>query len=206
MFSAEQRLTHNPGSSFACFTDIGKIGAQGSNIALGIHGIRAVDAYIDDDGPSNTAAGHRRWLLSPRLHRVAVGDVPATSSRPAANALFVLGLTGSRPRNPLFIAWPSAGFFPHQLLPRSRRWSFAVPTANFHQASVQVFRNGQPVTITVYPPSRGADPALVWEMPHIPESDRDVVFQVLIEGFQSQAEPDFTSAQYSVTVFSSRER
>ncbi len=149
MMSAQGSLSHSPGASWACYSTDGAEAAGKSNIALGAEGPGAVDLYMDDHGTGNHFVGHRRWILYPPQIVMATGSVPTAGSKSAANALWVLATFGSRPPGPEFIAWPSPGFFPHQLLPKlSTRWSFSMPGADFSAASVSVTQGNQARTTT----------------------------------------------------------
>src|SRR5689334_15274400 len=63
IMSANAALSHSPPVSWACYTPAGAAGAGSANIALGLYGVGAIDAYMDDSGSNNAAVGHRRWLL-----------------------------------------------------------------------------------------------------------------------------------------------
>lgn len=114
VYSAEGNLAHDIPTTFACYTASALQGGQFSNIALGNHGVGAVDAFISDEGPFNQAVGHRRWKIYPRLQSIATGDVGASGSCPGckANAIAVTcsGCIGSsRPTTPDdLVLWPSA--------------------------------------------------------------------------------------------------
>jgi hypothetical protein len=156
IFSANNALSHTPPTSWACYSAAGATGASQSNIALGASGVRAIDLYVDDPGVTNTAVGHRRWVLFPPRTGMSTGDVPSTGSNGAANALFVFGPSGTRPATPNAIAWPPAGFIPYQRLPSaSKRWSFSYPGADFSRASVTVTGPGGTSVATLEPVQNG---------------------------------------------------
>lgn len=60
MMSAEEDLSHNPGKSWACYSDVGAQGAGQSNLFLGRSGTAAITGYIKDPGGFNGFVGHRR--------------------------------------------------------------------------------------------------------------------------------------------------
>jgi uncharacterized protein YkwD len=160
LMAANSRLSHAPGTDWRCYTAAGKAGAGSSNLAGGMDGPEAIDAYMDDGGGNNAPVGHRRWILHPPRLEMASGDVPGW------NALYVFGKTGARPSGVNFVAYPSPGFFPRDLLPRSRRWSFSVPNANFSGATVNVTLGGAALAVTTLPVQNGyGDHTLVWELP-----------------------------------------
>lgn len=115
VYSAQGGLSHNIPNTWACYSANALTGGQISNIALGNHGVGAVDAFINDNGGGNQAVGHRRWKLSPILQTIATGDVGASGGCPGckANAIAVLCngcLSNSNramtPGN--IVLWPSA--------------------------------------------------------------------------------------------------
>jgi hypothetical protein len=150
IMSANNNLSHFPPATWTCYTAAGATGAGSANIALGLHGVAAIDLYMDDFGTANTATGHRRWVLFPPRTAMATGDVPGGNQPPRpANALYVLGPSGARPATPNGVAWPPAGFVPYQTLPaRSNRWSFSYPGAGFTTASVTMSGPGGAIPVT----------------------------------------------------------
>ncbi|WP_308873424.1 CAP domain-containing protein [Thiothrix subterranea] len=89
MMSANNTLSHEPPSSWNCYTADGRAAAESSNISLGHNGWDAVGGQMRDNGSNNTAVGHRRWLLLPQTQRMGAGDVPASGSFSPANAVWV---------------------------------------------------------------------------------------------------------------------
>ena len=92
MMQANNQLSHNPPTSWTCYTADGAQAAGSSNIALGTNnGPNAVRLYMIDPGSGNTAAGHRRWVLDPT--RLTMGS--GTTGN--ANDLWVFGATQPLP-------------------------------------------------------------------------------------------------------------
>ena len=75
MFVANGALSHNPPSSWTCWTAEGAEAAGKSNIAIGVFGWNAIDMYMRDNGSNNAAVGHRRWVLYPQTQTFGTGDV-----------------------------------------------------------------------------------------------------------------------------------
>jgi len=196
MMSANGALSHNPPNTWDCWTADGDEAAGKSNLALGINGAGAIDLYIDDPGSGNAPVGHRRWLLYPRLSKVGTGSVPCGSGSSAANAVWVIGNTTTRPSTPSFVAWPNAGYVPYQLLPDSRRWSYHRPGVDFSSATVTVEEGGSTVSTTIVARNGSyGDPALVWTMPFgSSKPSSDTTYDVTIKA-------DGSTYTYSVTVF-----
>jgi S-layer homology domain/Cysteine-rich secretory protein family len=173
MMSAEGGLSHDPSSEWACLTEDGATTAGKSNLALGISGIRAIDAYVRDPGGNNQAVGHRRTIFYPQLLEVGTGDVDAQDGRYAANTLRVFddNLWGLRPEvreAQGFVAWPPSGYVPAETA--WGRWSFSLSGADFSNATVSVQDSLGAVQVSVLariqpedPNSRLApEPTLVW--------------------------------------------
>lgn len=91
MMTANNSLSHFPPLTWTCYTADGAEAAGKANLALGAAGASSIQLYIRDPGASNTAVGHRRWILYPRQLEMGTGS---TSN---ANALWVIGVFGTRP-------------------------------------------------------------------------------------------------------------
>lgn len=156
MMAAENRLSHSPARPWRCLTDAGATAAGKSNLALGVSGAGAVRAYLDDPGTTNTAVGHRRWVLSPWTTRMGTGNSTARAGGQVANALYVAGPTSTAAAAPRWTGWPTAGYFPWAFEPEGR-WSLSVNRADvtFESATVTVTRNGQRLPVAVQPVAVG---------------------------------------------------
>jgi hypothetical protein len=207
IFSANQNLSHDPPSSWICWTQAGHDGAGNSNIALGYGnnaaaGTGAVDLYMDDLGTNNTAVGHRRWVLYPPQAQMDSGSIPYNPQW-AANALWVFAGWGSRPPTPNGVTWPSRGYVPWQLLPaQSNRWSFSWPNAHFAGATVTMSRNGVPLGVPSYETIQNGygDNTLVWQPQGVTYAQpaADVIYHVTINGITGGGAP--SSIGYDVIV------
>ena len=192
MMHAQGALSHSPGTSWACYSPAGAESAGRANLTLGVIGANGVEGQVEDPGATNTALGHRRWLLFPPLTEVGLGS----TSR--AGVVEVIGAFGSGTSASPWVAWPPAGFVPHDVV--FDRWSISRPGADFTGASVSLTRNGQSVPVTLLPIAEGfGDPTLGWEVPDLPSTGADTTYRVQVAnvriGNQSQ---DFT---YTVTAF-----
>lgn len=153
--AAEGRITHELPASARCYTALAAEGAATSNLALGVVGSAAVDAYMDD---GIGLVGHRTWLLSPTLTAIATGDVVS----PPANAIRVTvgHATVGRSRDG-FVAYPSPGWFPAPLVHQS--WSIHHVEADFSAARVSVSTSaGQDVPARIVYSGRDVFPSLVF--------------------------------------------
>ena len=199
MMVANNTLSHDPPVTWLCYTADGAEAASRSNLFLGRSGPEAIDGYIEDEGATNPAAGHRRWLLHPPTARMGMGDIPGQT-----NALWVVGGAGRAvvPRDG-YVAWPPKGYVPRSLV--FPRWSFALVGADLGAASVTVTRNGRACPVTVVhrdrPPGTFGDPAVVWDLDSrcFPGTGGDVTYRVSVSGVVVAGVT--RSYSYTVTAF-----
>ncbi len=165
MMSVNQALSHDPPTNWLCYTAEGHEAAGSSNLALGIYGPNAIDAYVEDGGSGNSAAGHRRWVLYPQTKTMGSGDIPPTNGYPSANDLWVFDANIWRPRpvtREEYVAWPPPGYVPYQVV--YPRWSFAYAGADFSAASVSMTSGPDHIAVTLQPVVNGyGENTLVWE-------------------------------------------
>lgn len=157
MMKANNTLSHNPPTTWTCYTNEGAVGAAKSNLAT-IHSSAAVTGYIHDDGAHNFSVGHRRWIFYSKLQTIGSGNTDTT------NALWVIGnFLSSYPSNlPQFIAYPPKGYIPRQLV--FPRWSFSIPDANFSNANISMTGpDGKSIALTKENYAVGCgDNTIVW--------------------------------------------
>lgn len=141
MMSVSDRLSHDPDSSFSCYTAAGDEAASKSNLYLGRTGPGAITGYMLDPGAGNVSVGHRNWILHPSVRQFGTGDTPGPG-RQATNTLWVIdNAFASQPvmrESDGFVAWPARGFVPGDLV--FPRWSFSLRGADLDRASVTVQR------------------------------------------------------------------
>lgn len=199
MMSANGQLSHQPPSTWKCYSAEGSQGASSSNLAIGVDGANAIDVYMDDWGSNNYMVGHRRWIISPMQSSIATGDVPG------ANSLGVnFGGAAPFPQGRRFTSWPSAGYFPTQLLPRSQRWSLSTYGLGLGQAEVAMknITTGEIYTVTKekYVSGYGND-TLVWVPQQVvnPAQGENIILVTIsnLMNYQQSVE----SISYTVTVF-----
>lgn len=200
IMDANDALSHNPSSSWKCWTSTGAATAAKSNLALSYPSIQAgriVDLYMDDPGATNTSVGHRRWLLNPFTTTMGSG------STPTANAIQVVGPTNAYRPNPKWVGWPSAGYFPNTMEPNGR-WSLSsgYKDVSFKYARVAVYKsNGTKVSgIYKYTPHGGyAQPTLVWKMPS--SFSKSTSYTVVVTGIKKSGYSGSLTAKYTVKLF-----
>ncbi len=184
LMSANRALSHFPPSTWTCYSTTGGEAASKSNLCYiyGFTDTGCVAGYMRDDGSSNYAVGHRRWILYPPTTAMGAGDVAQNGVYPYTNALWVLPSTYlPRPATrDSFVAWPPRGYVPYQTI--YNRWSFSYPGATFNQAAVTVTRAGQALPVTLEAQAQGyGENSLVWTVssPGVGPGS-DVRFQVTI--------------------------
>ena len=180
MMLAEGRLSHTPGSSWACYSSTG-LSYAGSNLGLGtsVGGIAGIDGYMQDPGEQNAEVGHRRWILYPQTMDMGTGN--ARRGGREANALWPRddNTFASRPRvrEPRsFVAWPPSGYVPPEAV--WGRWSFSLGGADFSGASITMSDDEGPVPTEVIHRStasgstrRAPENAIVWAVAGDTNSD-----------------------------------
>jgi hypothetical protein len=207
MIGANSQLSHFPPSSWACYSVQGADAASHSNLAYGVSGPDAIDLYMDDPGPGNTAAGHRRWILYPPQAQMGSGDVEGPNTVVPANALNVIQGFGSRPATPSWVAWPPPGYVPYWLMPASsNRWSFSYsasfPGADLTAATVTMNRAGTPIPVVYESVENGyGDNTRVFLPQGISYAApaADTTYDVTVDNVVVGGVP--RSFSYSVTVF-----
>jgi hypothetical protein len=147
MMRANNMLSHDPPSTWTCYSDDGADAAGNSNISSG-QAVSSVDLYMIDPG-NDTTIGHRRWILSNSLGPIGVGGTDKSS------CMWTLGGIGKAGKP--WMAWPAAGTIPLQAIAGSRGqtvdstgWTVQSDNINLANAEVTVTVDGaaQPVTVT----------------------------------------------------------
>lgn len=158
-------LTHTPKANMKCYDKQVDEAARKSNLSLGYGFIEALNGQMAENEGSNAAVGHRRWILNPK------NTVFGFGSTDKSMCLYVIdtkkeagyGTGDGMHRDTNFIAWPSAGYFPKNLI--YRRWSFSLDNADFSNAQVSLTLNGKSIKVTKEKPEIGyAINTLVWNV------------------------------------------
>ncbi len=208
MMHANGRISHTPPTTWRCYTPAAAGAAGTSNLAQGAVGARAVDLYMADQGASNTAAGHRRWLLHPAATTFGTG------STSGFNALTVIGgATAARPAEVSWVAWPNAGFVPKRALRPSAGGAATVlfslsssthPDASYAGASVTVKVGSTALPVAVHPAVDGyGDDTLTWDVTPpagYDTSDADVRFDITVSGVETASGRAIPTRSYSSTA------
>ncbi len=172
MMAANSALSHDPPSSWKCWTAAGAAAAGSSNLLGGVSSPYL--AYEDDNAVlgewliegDGDEIGHRRWMLDPYLDQTALGrfitvlpggvrvdsavmkvfDFPGGSVGDSSSRF------GSAGAVPAFVAWPQ-GDYPAMFFSSRARLSFSVSqdpndvdargTVDFSQATVSITDGAQ---------------------------------------------------------------
>jgi uncharacterized protein YkwD len=199
IMDANNALDHTPPDSWKCMTSGGKYAAGKSNLGEALPGQTSVsDAvllYLNDNGPSNYFAGHRRYLLAPDATTFGFGMTTG------AHAIQVLALaTNTNNPNPAWTAWPTSGYFPDEIAPL--RWSLTTGLKYYLKgASVSVTRNGVNVPVTKKTVVDGyANNTLVWDLPE--GYAKSGTYSVTVKNIKrSSSSTETFSKQYTVKFF-----
>ncbi len=176
MMYSNGSLNHTPPTTWKCYTSAGAAAAGSSNLGLGYHSVNALNGQMEDAGASNTACGHRRWILFSKAKVMGHG------STPSSQALWVIGSGSTLPSSmPDFIAWPPANFVSSTLV--YPRWSFSKPSADFSAAKVSMKDQSEKnIALTVLALASGyGDNTIAWEpVGIVTNSTSDQVYTVTV--------------------------
>jgi len=205
IMSVNNQLSHNPPTTWQCYTADGAEAAGNSDLFLGVYGWDAITGYIRDPGGNNGPVGHRRWILYPQTQNMGTGDIPPDGGR-AANSLWVFDSHVWEARPPTrdtFVAWPPPGYVPYQVV--FPRWSFSYPGANFSQASATMTRDGQSVPLRLETAVNGyGENTIAWAITGMedwdpwPKPAADIPYRVTISNAIVGSTP--TTFTYDVVV------
>lgn len=234
MVSAKNgKLSHYPAQDgFKCATEEAVLGARHSNLAQSVSQTAAETAlwyYMDysaDENPVNDQLGHRLFMMDPKLSKTAMGAVEGYTALSVRTGEDYPGVPEQAMRNenaptPEVMSWPSAGFFPKQLLTSVgqtksgedvERWSFSVLGADLSAASATVIDpagHEVPVEIvrphdenlTYTPRDIAGYSTLLIKLPTIkdlPQGQDNRVYQVKVSGVQGAAQSEY---EYEVILF-----
>ncbi len=148
MMEANMELSHEPPTSWKCYSEAGAKGASTSNISSG-PGVSSVLGYMVDDG--NLAHfGHRRIILGNGLGPIGLGS----TGKGGASCMQNIGGKGTATKE--WTAWPSPGPFPVQAYADMYRrsldttgWSIQSKKIDLGAAQVSVTSGGQSKPVKV---------------------------------------------------------
>ena len=189
MMDANGSLSHNPPSSWACYTADGAGAAAQSNIAT-TPGVAAVHLYMVDPG-NETTLGHRRWILNPRTGPVGVGSTDAYS------CLHVIG--GSNTGDNSWTAFPPPGFMPMEAYSigwssyDATGWSIQSSSMDLSNGEVTVTEDGAEVDVAVATLAGGyGSSSAIKITPQGWAAQQDAVYRVVVGGLPNPIDYEFT--------------
>lgn len=227
------KLSHYPAvEGFACATADAVRGARHSNLAQSISQTSAETAlwyYMDYSAvsnPVNDQLGHRLFMQDPQLSLTSIGAAEGYTAISVRTGESYPSMSAEEMRDrdaptPEWISWPSAGFFPKQLLtsvgetsegPDLERWSFSVQNADLSSATARITDpSGREVPLKLVRPGQSgvaftprsiADySTLLMKFPtiqNLPVGQDNQVYTVEINGVKNASK---TSYRYQVALF-----
>lgn len=161
-------VTHTPSSNSKCFTQAAARGSARSNLAGGFSPWSAIDVYMNDGGDNNYFVGHRVDLTRASLASLASGGAGVTASKNSYSLNNAILAVREQSSDSAFVAWPSPGYFPAELLPSdSLRWSVGCEGCYAANAQVTMEVGGVslPVIREQFFNAFGYVGTLVWKVP-----------------------------------------
>jgi len=209
VYDANDSLSHDIPKSWTCSTAAARTAGAHSNIAYGttsgggespVAGANSIPLYMEDSGSSNTLVGHRRWILNPSAKTFGSG------STLNSQALYVIGASTSKGKNPTWVEWPTAGYFPQQLEPKGR-WSLTsngVGNVSFKNAKITVKNSaGKKLKVSkIYKEEDGyANDTVVWKVKGVKKASGSAVktYTVKVSGIKKAGKT--ISYSYKVKMF-----
>ncbi|MEK4248059.1 S-layer homology domain-containing protein [Paenibacillus sp. FSL W7-1287] len=116
------------------FFELGRTSASSSNLSAGRSSLYNTVFYgymADNSGSNLYSVGHRRWILNPDMKKTMFGLAYDPSSRYRFYST-MYAFDRERDKNEVdyqYIAWPSAGLFPTDVLTAADPWSVSLNTS-----------------------------------------------------------------------------
>lgn len=196
MMHANGQLSHNPPTSWKCYSAEGAEAAKKSNISSA-PGVSSVLLYMIDPG-NDTTIGHRRWIVANRFGPTGLGSTSKSS------CMFTIG--GKQNGDRKWTAWPPPGVFPLELNSNgwasmdSTGWTIQSDSIAFEGKTISVKGNGEDkaVSIAQLLPNFGARHAVKitpkgWKM------SAGTKYEVEVQGTEVKYAFEVTSCKQLVT-------
>lgn len=136
--AANQKMDHypiRPNKMDESLYKLGYDGAGASNLGYGYHTLAnsIKDGYMpDDDDLNREKIGHRRWVLSPRLHEVGFGYATATDGTPyTAMKVIAPKMWDNKEAKYQHISWPAETVFPVEFFGKRDPWSVSLNPSSY---------------------------------------------------------------------------
>ena len=196
IMDANFNLSHNPPTSWKCYSEEGKQGAANSNIAVGTSGPSAISLYMWDPGSGNYFVGHRRWIMSPSEYIMGSG------STDKGDSLWVFGEFRKEKNTKEYVSWPNSGFtLPEFGYRNNYRWSFTAHYAQVKDANIVIKKDGKSMQVNKekYAGGYGEGDTIVWTLPELSSKkiEKDETFYVEIQGIKKEGQS--LTHKYTVT-------
>lgn len=164
MMEANNRLDHEPGKNWRCYTSEGAYAAKHSLLVQKANTSIAVTSLMADQ--TNPTVGNRRWLLYPNGRIYGHGSTPNNA---VIWALDDSGSTDTALYTEKAVCWPPQGYVPQMML--FKHWSFSL-YQNLDSATIEVTQDGEPIDVEVMDYIEGyGQPTLVF----IPKYNRETL-------------------------------
>jgi uncharacterized protein YkwD len=160
---ANNALSHEPPTSWSCYSDRGARASAVSLIANRSAPL-AIDAFMEDPGNESTMV-HRRWLLTEAIHRLALGSTSkfacivvdgrqyAENESASAKGESPATTSTDSATRPTWVAWPPSGPVPIDALQKTKvdatGWTVQSSTYDLEDAAVEVSLDGRRLPIIV---------------------------------------------------------
>jgi len=210
-----------PSDMSDAFYELAATSAKSSNLSGGRSSLYETIffGFMSDNGHNNLdAVGHRRWIINPQMKKTMFGYADNPSST-YGTYFSMSAFDKDRNINEVeydYIAWPSAGIFPSEMLLPSDPWSVSLNTSVYDKSNTSDIKvtltrekdnkvwklsaknrnyDGDFFNINLY--YYGIDFAIIFRPGNIKRYEADDVFHVKIDGLRKQ---DGSSASLSYTT------
>lgn len=211
------------------FYQLGYSATTSSNLSAGRSSLyeTVMYGYMSDNGTNNLdTVGHRRWIINPEMKQTMFGLAMNSSSKYSTYSS-MYAFNRDRDENEVqydYIAWPSAGVFPNDLLLANDPWSVSLNTNTYDKTkssdiTVSLTRERDQKTwsfdhsdhnysgdfFNVQLSNYGIDFAIIFRPGDVTEYKKDDVFHVKIDGLYN-TDGSKTSISYTTSLFQLQSR
>lgn len=145
------QLTHyptQPADMDEDFYNLGYRGASRSNLYMGMTSLPStIIGYCNDPGKSNTAAGHRRWILNPAMGATGFGFAETMVARDGGyysstpfSATYAIDMSVNDVDYD-FVSWPASGYFPTNAMDSRANWTISLNPSKYANATANAHVN-----------------------------------------------------------------
>ena len=200
LMDANDAVSHQPPSSWRCWTQDGAVGAATSQ--LSVNSAQPVAGLVSDAGANNASTGHRVALLDGSIRVMGAGVAPGSTAINTAG----FGNGDDDGRDWPMVTWPTAGYFPEGMVPASGRWSVTVrDSRSLANAAVSVERVSGGGRVLSAPIEFRSDTHLVFNPAGVVRPSQvadDVTYRVRVAGVQDYSGNPVADLVYTTTLVS----